>query len=126
MRPTPRLAALEEVRRFVSDDLLPHEELEDRTIYPMLATAMGSDDATASMHRTHAEIFRLARLLDRLVRDLPPEGPSGDDRTDLQRLLYGLEAILRLHQAQEEDLYLSIGDVDPGPVAPQLIDPARR
>ena len=99
-------AALEEIRRFVADDLLPHEELEDRTIYPMLATAMGSDDATASMHRTHQEIFRLARLLDRLVRDLPPEGPSGDDRTDLQRLLYGLEAILRLHQAQEEDLYL--------------------
>ena len=105
--------ALEEIRRFVSDDLLPHEELEDRTIYPMLASAMGSDDATASMHRTHQEIFRLVRLLDRLVRDLPPEGPSGDDRTDLQRLLYGLEAILRLHQAQEEDLYLSIGDSTP-------------
>ena len=51
--------ALEEIRRFVSDDLLPHEELEDRTIYPMLAAAMGSDDATASMHRTHQEIFRL-------------------------------------------------------------------
>ena len=103
-------SALEQIRRFVSDDLLPHEELEDRTIYPMLATAMGSDDATASMHRTHQEIFRLARLLDRLVHDLPPEGPNGDDRTDLQRLLYGLEAILRLHQSQEEDLYLSIGD----------------
>jgi Hemerythrin HHE cation binding domain len=104
------LIALEEIRRFVSDELLPHEELEDRTIYPMLAKAMGSDDATASMYRTHQEIFRLARLLDRLVRDLPPEGPSGDDRTDLQRLLYGLEAILRLHQAQEEDLYSSLGD----------------
>ena len=57
-------------------DLLPHEELEDRTIYPTLANAMGSDDATGSMHRTHQEIFRLARLLDRLVRDLPAEGPS--------------------------------------------------
>jgi heavy metal translocating P-type ATPase len=105
--------ALDEIRRFVSDDLLPHEELEDRTIYPMLAAAMGSDDATGSMYRTHQEIFRLARLLDRLVRDLPPEGPSRDDRTDLQRLLYGLEAILRLHQAQEEDLYISIGDSTP-------------
>jgi heavy metal translocating P-type ATPase len=112
--------ALEEIRRFVSDDLLPHEELEDRTIYPMLASAMGSDDATASMHRTHQEIFRLARLLDRLVRDLPTEGLNGDDRTDLQRLLYGLEAILRLHQAQEEDLYGSIGDSTPPPERPTL------
>jgi heavy metal translocating P-type ATPase len=108
--PAAALAALEGIRRFVSDDLLPHEELEDRTIYPMLAAAMGSDDATASMHGTHQEIFRRARLLDRLVRDLPSEGPSDGDRTDLQRLLYGMEAILRLHQAQEEDLYHSIGD----------------
>ena len=112
--------ALEEIRRFVSDDLLPHEELEDRTIYPMLARAMGSDDATASMYRTHQEIFRLARLLDRLVRDLPSDGPSGDDRTDLQRLLYGLEAILRLHQAQEEDLYGSIADSRPVSEPPTL------
>jgi heavy metal translocating P-type ATPase len=113
MAPAAAATALEEIRRFVADDLLPHEELEDRTIYPMLANAMGSDDATASMYRTHQEIFRLARLLDRLVRDLPPDGQSGDDRTDLQRLLYGLEAILRLHQAQEEDLYVSIGDSTP-------------
>ncbi len=115
LAPDVALVALEEVRRFVAEDLVAHEELEDRTIYPMLAAAMGSDDATASMHRTHAEIFRLARLLDRLIRDLPPEGPDVEDRTDLQRVLYGLEAILRLHQAQEEDLYLSIGD--PGSAA---------
>ena len=92
----------------------------------MLAAAMGSDDATASMHRTHAEIFRLARLLDRLIRDLPPEGPDVEDRTDLQRVLYGLEAILRLHQAQEEDLYLSIGDPGSTPDEPAAaVDPAR-
>ena len=102
--------ALAEIRRFVTDDLLPHEELEDRTIYPMLAGAMGSDDATASMHRTHQEIFRLARQLDRQVRELPADGLTGEDLTDLRRMLYGLEAILRLHQAQEEDLYGSIGD----------------
>ena len=36
----------------------------------------------------------------------PPDGPSGADRTDFQRLLNGLEAIRRLHQAQEEE-YLS-------------------
>ncbi|MHB8398981.1 MAG: heavy metal translocating P-type ATPase [Candidatus Limnocylindrales bacterium] len=118
LEPAAALAGLEEVRRFVAEDLLAHEELEDRTIYPMLTAAMGSDDATASMHRTHQEIFRLVRLLDRLVRDLPPEGPTADDRTDLQRVLYGLEAILRLHQSQEEDLYLSIGDTNTAPEGP--------
>ena len=121
MSGTDASAALEEVRQFVADDLLPHEQMEDRTIYPTLAAALGSDDATAAMHRTHQEIFRLARLLERLVRDLPAEGPNVDDRTELQRLLYGLEAILRLHQAQEEDLYLSIGDSEaptPRPTTP--------
>ena len=118
LEPAAALVGLEEVRRFVAEDLLAHEELEDRTIYPMLTAAMGSDDATASMHRTHQEIFRLVRLLDRLVRDLPPEGPTAEDRTDLQRVLYGLEAILRLHQSQEEDLYLSIGDTSSAPEGP--------
>jgi len=118
LEPAVALAGLEEVRRFVAEDLLAHEELEDRTIYPMLTAAMGSDDATASMHRTHQEIFRLVRLLDRLVRDLPSEGPTAEDRTDLQRVLYGLEAILRLHQSQEEDLYLSIGDTSSAPEGP--------
>ena len=29
---------------------------------------------------------------------------------DLRRVLYGLDAILRLHMAQEEELYVSLGD----------------
>jgi heavy metal translocating P-type ATPase len=107
------LASLATIRAFLVDDLVPHEELEDRTVYPMLAKAMGSDDVTAAMHRTHTEIFRLIRTLDRLVRDIPPEGLENDDRTDLRRVLYGLDAILRLHMAQEEELYVSLGDEHP-------------
>ncbi len=37
---------------------------------------------------------------------------------DLRRVLYGLDAILRLHMAQEEELYTSLGDeADEVPVA---------
>jgi len=114
MEPPAAHLALGDLRRFLVEELLPHEELEDRTIHPMLAAAIRSDDAIAAMHRTHAEIFRLVRLLDRIVGELPAEGPSPDDLLDLRRILYGLDAIVRLHQAQEEDLYGSIGD----PVAP--------
>ena len=40
-------------------------------------------------------------------------------------MLYGLEAILRLHQAQEEDLYSAIGDSSapterPAPASPPV------
>ncbi|MER3418821.1 MAG: hypothetical protein C4343_06985 [Chloroflexota bacterium] len=103
--PSEAQARLEAVRRFLIEDLVPHEIEEDRTVYPELAAALGSDDATAALHRTHVEIFHLARTLDQLVGDLGPAGPEPADWLDLRRLLYGLDAIVRLHWAQEEELY---------------------
>jgi hypothetical protein len=54
------------------------------------------------MSRTHAEIehliSRLHRLLNGLEKDARPE-----DIIELRRLLYGLYAILRLHNALEEE-----------------------
>ena len=102
------------VDAFLTDQLLPHEVEEDRTIHPSLATALGTDDAVAALHGTHNEIFRLARLFTGLVEELPAEGPSPEDWPDLRRVLYGLDAILRLHMAQEEELYASITDTSAG------------
>ena len=68
---------------------------------------------TAALHRTHTEIFHLIRFYGRLVDELPEEGPAREDLTDLRRVLYGLDAILRLHMAQEEELYLALGDEHP-------------
>ncbi|HEY3336069.1 MAG TPA: heavy metal translocating P-type ATPase [Candidatus Limnocylindrales bacterium] len=101
---------LETLRSFLVDTLVPHEEREDREVFPLLATAVGNDDVTAALHRTHTEIFHLVRFLDRLVRDIPLEGPGPEDLTDLRRVLYGLDAIIRLHMAQEDELYVSLGD----------------
>ena len=103
-------AELEATRSFLVNDLMRHERQEDRAVYPMLAQAIGNEDATAALHRTHTEIFHLIGLYDRLVGDLPPEGPAHEDLVDLRRVLYGLDAILRLHMAHEEELYLSLGD----------------
>jgi len=107
---------LQSVRRFLVDSLMPHELEEDRGVYPMLATASGSDDSTSALHGTHTEIFRLVRRYERLLDEMPADGPTPDDRPDVRRLLYGLDAILRLHFAQEEELYLSLGD-EPAAVA---------
>jgi hypothetical protein len=93
--------------------LIPHEESEDREIFPLLASAVGNDDVTAALHRTHTEIFHLIRFMDRLVAEIPEEGPGPEDLTDLRRVLYGLDAILRLHMAQEEELYVALGDEHP-------------
>ena len=113
MSPAAANAALGAMRTFLLDDLVPHEQSEDREIFPLLAAAVGNDDVTAGLHRTHTEIFHLVRHLDRLVREVADEGPRAEDLTDLRRVLYGLDAILRLHMAQEEELYSSFGDEHP-------------
>ncbi|MHB8891751.1 MAG: heavy metal translocating P-type ATPase [Candidatus Limnocylindrales bacterium] len=113
----PPLRAREEllrIRTFLIETLVPHEEQEDRDVFPLLAQAVGNDDVTAALHRTHTEIFHLIRFVDRLVVEVPEEGPGPEDLTDLRRVLYGLDAILRLHMAQEEELYVALGDEHPG------------
>ncbi len=107
------LADLREARRFLSEQLLPHEAEEEREFYPLIAKALGGDDPTGTMVRAHVEISHLARVLGQLVDDLPPEGPAEDDFPELRRVLYGLYAILRLHFAQEEEAYLSLFESQP-------------
>jgi heavy metal translocating P-type ATPase len=101
------------VQSFIEDRLMPHEELEEHSIYPTLAKAMGGQDPTAPLSRTHREIFHLIRLLLRLAADLPDTGLGPEELRDIRRVLYSLHAILALHMAQEEELYLSLGDEHP-------------
>jgi hemerythrin len=60
------------------------------------------------MSRAHQEIFHLTALLDRLVTDPALDDLEPADRSEARRLLYALDAILRLHFAQEEELVASL------------------
>jgi heavy metal translocating P-type ATPase len=109
---TPQTARteLETVDRLLREHLLPHEVRDDAELYPLLAELLGGEDPMGTMSRTHREIAHLLRLYTRLVGDLPLEGPEPEDRRDLQRVLYSLSAILRLHFAQEEELFATMVD----------------
>jgi heavy metal translocating P-type ATPase len=102
----------------LDDRLLRHEQLEETTIYPALAAAIGGQDPMAVMSGSHREIFHLVRLLRRNTTRLDEAGPLPDQVRDIRRILYGLHAILALHFAQEEELYAAV--VDPRPVEPTL------
>jgi heavy metal translocating P-type ATPase len=109
----PPPAALSEVRAinaFLVGPLLDHERYEDQTVYPSVASASGDDDATAPLSRTHREIFHLISLFSRQVDELAASGPDDGDQRDLRRVLYSLHAILSLHMAQEEELYVGLAD----------------
>jgi heavy metal translocating P-type ATPase len=106
----PAVAANEvrEIYQFLVDELLPHEQQEEREFYPAIARVLGGNDPTATMVRVHVEIAHLTRVLERAIEDCPVGGPESEDLPELRRVLYGLHAILRLHFAQEDEAYMSL------------------
>jgi heavy metal translocating P-type ATPase len=104
---------VEQIHRFLTEKILPHNAAEDATVYPAVARLIGGDDPTAPMSRAHLEIAHMVRVLGRHLSELPPEGPATEDIRDLRRILYGLDAILRLHFTQEDEAYLALMDNQP-------------
>ena len=104
-----QLASLE---GFLVEELLPHEELDEDELYPIVARIVGGRDPLGAMSRAHVEIRHLVSLFRRIVGELSDDGPDEEECRDLRRVLYGLDAVLTLHFAQEDEGYLSI-------VAPQ-------
>ena len=84
-------------------EVLPHERADEALLVPLVARALDGTDATAAMSRTHAEIEHQVGQLHRLLTGLGNETAEPEDIIELRRLLYGLYAVLRLHNAQEEE-----------------------
>lgn len=101
---------LEEVGAILRDVLIPHERTDEAEVYPALALSLDGDDPLAALSRTHHELFMLAHRYEMLLRQVPAAGPARDERREFVRLLYGLHAVLRLHFAQEEELYHALTD----------------
>lgn len=113
--PRDALTQVRAVHRFLVEEIAPHEEAEDKLLYPVLARVLGGDDPTVTMSRGHVEIAHQIRRLGRVLDDVDPSGPDDDDVLELRRLLYGLHAILELHFEQEDEGYLLLGaDADDG------------
>ncbi|RQT40823.1 heavy metal translocating P-type ATPase [Burkholderia cepacia] len=93
----------------LDERLLPHERADDRDVYARLAPLLGGEDPLAAMSGAHREIFKMVRSLRQMVADLPRDGTNTMQVQAIQRLLYGLEAIVRLHCAQEEELFHAVG-----------------
>ena len=108
LKPSDARSELTEIYRFLADEVIPHETAEDATVYPAIAELIGGDDPTAVMTRAHLEISHMVNVLGRTIDDLADDGPTSEDIRDLRRILYGLDAILRLHFAQENESYLAL------------------
>jgi heavy metal translocating P-type ATPase len=111
LSPAEAMGRIRQVHRLLAEEVGPHEQAEQDQLYPAMDRLLGSRHATAAMSRAHAEIAHQIRRLGQLIDDVGPGQPDAADVADLRALLYGLHAILRLHTAQEDETYLSLGDI---------------
>ncbi|MEU0471868.1 heavy metal translocating P-type ATPase [Streptomyces olivaceus] len=103
------LASVEEAHRLITERLLPHEYAEEHQLYPALAPVLGGPESTATMSRAHTEIGRLSRRISTHLQLARVNGGLASEQLDdLRSCLYGLNTVLRLHFAQEEESYFSL------------------
>jgi hemerythrin-like domain-containing protein len=95
---------------FLTFHLLSHAQAEERALYLMVGKLMGASEATATMSRDHSEIVRYTEELSALRSRLDDTNAGVSEEKALRRILYGLYAIVKVHFAKEEEIYLPILD----------------
>src|SRR5512134_1216113 len=96
---------VKEVYEFLAYHLIPHAQAEEAALYPVVQKALGSPEATLTMSRDHVEVGRYVAELADLQQDISPRNFKA-----LQRVLYGAYALVKVHFAKEEEVYLPILD----------------
>ncbi len=94
-----------EANAIVQQHVVEHERDDEGSVYPKLAKVLVDSHGLSAMSRAHREILHLARLLARIVEDLPLEKIDRYLIRDAQRVIEAIEALVRIHTAQEEDIY---------------------
>jgi hypothetical protein len=89
----------------VADSIVRHERGDETNVYPQLKSFLADSPGLSAMSRAHREILHLARLLARLSDGLRPEDVDKYLVRDAQRVIESIEALVRVHNAQEEDIY---------------------
>lgn len=101
---------VEEVYDFLAHHLKPHAEAEEAALYPVVQKVLGSPDATKTMSRDHVEVGRYIEELAALKKNISGATLNAEQVKSLRRVLYGAYALVKLHFAKEEEVYLPILD----------------
>ena len=94
-----------EANGIVSSKIVSHERDDESSVYPRLARYLADSHGLAAMSRAHREILHLARLLARMSEELPIVEVDRYLIRDAQRVIEAIETLVRIHNAQEEDIY---------------------
>jgi heavy metal translocating P-type ATPase len=107
---TPECGALliAEANKVVQEQVVTHERDDEGNVYPRLARILQESHSLSAMSRAHREILHLARLLACVVEDLSTEKVDRYLLRDAQRVIEAIETLVRMHTAQEEDIYEAV------------------
>jgi len=100
---------LVEANLIVARDIVAHERADEGSVYPQLADILTDGAGLLAMSRAHREILHMARLLARLADGLDPAAADRYLIRDGQRIVESIESLVRIHSAQEEDIYENAG-----------------
>ena len=100
-------AGLDEESRFIEEQLLPHMQAIETTLYAQLERLMGGRHSMDPMRQEHEELRRLIGALARYRALVDADHLDPAEAMGLRRVLYRLHSILRVHLAEEE-LYLRV------------------
>ena len=103
--PATAVSLITEANAIVGKQIVAHEREDEDTVYPRLSKFLSDRHGLAAMSRAHREIMHQARLLDRIAVDLIPSDADRYLIRDAQRVIESIEALVRIHNAQEEDIY---------------------
>jgi heavy metal translocating P-type ATPase len=106
-------ALIAEANKVIQERVVAHERDDEGNVYPQLARILRESHGLSAMSRAHREILHLARLLARVVEDLPTEKIDRYLIRDAQRIIEAIETLVRMHTAQEEDIYEAIAARSP-------------
>jgi heavy metal translocating P-type ATPase len=102
---TSAVTLISEADDIVSRRIVEHERRDEQTVYPRVSTFLTDHHGLGAMSRAHREIIHMARLLRRLAGGLTPRDADHYLIRDAQRIIEGIEALVRIHNVQEEDVY---------------------
>ena len=94
-----------EADQLIARQIVEHERGDESDVYPRVAKFLADRHGLGAMSRAHREIIHLARLLRRLTDGLTLGDIDQYLIRDGQHIIELIEALVRVHNAQEEDIY---------------------
>jgi len=99
------VALISEADQVVTNRIVTHEREDESEVYPRVAKYLADRHGLGAMSRAHREIMHQSRLLRRLAGGLHVEDIDPYLIRDAQHVIESIEALVRIHNAQEEDIY---------------------